>query len=238
MPSLISGRTLVTPGNQLSTSRNQFLGLNNAQPALGPSPTTSTGYTLITYNTGTVYSSSLGNLNFNLGVITPNLASLSTITLQVSTVTGNISLVGQYVSVTGSMTFTNTSSFINLGGRPSPRIPNYYEGVSPPTDTIFWDGDQWYDQVNDVLYEYILDDNGEKWVDITGPFFSTDVAQFGYVGSAGAGYIGSQGPQGPAGGYIPVVEDISDMLVVKEIKDYQALLVTKEVLDIQVVQVQ
>jgi len=203
MPGLISGRTLVNPTGTLSPTRYQFLNLANAQPALGPSPTTGTGYTLISYATGTVFSSSLGNLNFNYGVISPNTPSLSTITLQVSTITGNISLVTQLVSITGNLTFTNTvSSFINLGGRESVRIPNYYEGVTPPTNTTFWAGDHWYEPTNQVLYEYVLDDIGERWVDITGPFFSTDVAQFGYVGSIGGiGYSGSRGDKGDAGGY-------------------------------------
>ena len=113
MPNLISGRVLVAPSSRLSPTRNQFLDLSNAQPALGPTPTTSTGYTLVSSSSGTIYTSSLGNLEFSNGVITPNIASLSTITLQVNTLTGEIKLIGNQVNVLGSMTFTNTSSFIN-----------------------------------------------------------------------------------------------------------------------------
>ena len=126
MPNLISGRVLTTPLDRLSPTRYQFLDLSNAQPALGASPSTSTGFTLITTTTGTSYVSSLGNLDFNFGTITPNISSLNTITLSVSS-SGTIVLQGGSTVVTGNMTFTNTASTITLGGRSSERIPNYYK---------------------------------------------------------------------------------------------------------------
>ena len=50
-----------------------FITLEGAQPALGPSPTTSTGFTLITDEVGrTRYASSLGNLEFSTGTILAN----------------------------------------------------------------------------------------------------------------------------------------------------------------------
>ena len=159
MPNLTSGRILVTPASRLSPTRNQFLDLSNAQPNLGLSPTTSTGYTLVSSATGTIFTNSLGNLAFNTGVITPNISSLNTITLIVSTSSGTISLITNLVSITGSMTFTNTvSSFINIGGRPSYRIPNYYEGSLPgyyksnPPTTVFQNGDHWYNNTLSLIH--------------------------------------------------------------------------------------
>lgn len=47
------------------TSPSGFIGLYQAQAALGNTPTTSTGYTLITANSQTRYVSSLGNIEFS-----------------------------------------------------------------------------------------------------------------------------------------------------------------------------
>lgn len=58
MASLLSG------GSRNPSSLSGFIILGQAQAALGNTPTTSTGYTLITANSQTSYASSLGRLNF------------------------------------------------------------------------------------------------------------------------------------------------------------------------------
>jgi hypothetical protein len=58
MASLLSGKV------RNPTSPSGFIGLSQTQAALGNTPTTSTGYTLITANSQTTYQSSLGRIEF------------------------------------------------------------------------------------------------------------------------------------------------------------------------------
>ena len=68
MARLLSGSTLRRGGS------GEFLDLKGAMPQLPPTPTTSTGYTLVTNELlQTSYRSSLGNLEFNLGEVYSNL---------------------------------------------------------------------------------------------------------------------------------------------------------------------
>jgi hypothetical protein len=96
MPGLLSGSRLRTGGS------GQFISLPNAMPQLPTTPTTSTGYTLITSNTlVTTYASSLGNIQFANGQMYSNAT------------TTNLQLVGTgtlSVIVSGGTTATNTSS--------------------------------------------------------------------------------------------------------------------------------
>ena len=65
MPSLLSGSALRKGGS------NTFIKLSGAQPQLPPTPTTATGFTLVTNDVlVTTYSSSLGFLDFDNGIIT------------------------------------------------------------------------------------------------------------------------------------------------------------------------
>lgn len=193
MPSLISGRVQVTAPGQLTNSRFQYLNLTQAQPALGDTPTTSTGYTLVSTPNGIKYTNSLGNLVFSSGTITTNITN-GNISL-LTTGTAAIQLQSNLVNVSNSMAFNSSTSYISLGGRPSTRIPNYYEGIAPPTNIQLWEGDQWYDPIADVLYEYTLDNNGRSWVDITGPYFSAAA----FVPANGLSFTGSQGFTGSRG---------------------------------------
>jgi len=213
MPSLISGRVQVTSQANLQDSRFDFLNLTQAQPSLGKTPSTTTGFTLVSTPTGVVYANSLGNLVFSSGTVTSNIPN-GNITL-LTTGTATVRLQSNLVSVSNAMTFTSTTSYIALGGRNSVRIPNYYEGTNPPTNVRLWEGDQWYDPVADVLYEYNLNtsSNYSAWIDITGPFFSTAAynppgtesytGSQGYTGSRGylgsTGFTGSRGYTGSAG---------------------------------------
>lgn len=68
MASLLSGSKLRTGGS------GEFIKLQNAMPQLPQSPTTSTGYTVVTNEKlVTTYSSSLGNIEFNGGQIYSNI---------------------------------------------------------------------------------------------------------------------------------------------------------------------
>lgn len=91
MPGLISGSALRAGGS------GEFINLPNAQPQLPATPSTSTGFTLVTNALlQTAYRSSLGNLEFNLGEIYSNLPNQ------------NIRLIG-----------TGTSTVIVAGGIPN-----------------------------------------------------------------------------------------------------------------------
>jgi hypothetical protein len=104
MPGLISGGTLRSGGS------GEFLKLADAQPQLPPTPTTSTGYTLVTNSLlQTSYRSSLGNIEMHLGQMWSNLPDQ------------NIKLIGTGTStviVAGGVanTSTNTGALIVDGG--------------------------------------------------------------------------------------------------------------------------
>jgi hypothetical protein len=60
MPKLLSSQVLRTVGN------GQYITLAGAQPALGPTPSTTTGFTLVTDAIGnTSYSDRLGDITFS-----------------------------------------------------------------------------------------------------------------------------------------------------------------------------
>ena len=104
MPSLLSGSTLRKGGS------NTYINLSEAQPQLPATPTTSTGYTIVTSDKlVTTYRSSLGNLEFQLGEVYSNLPSQ------------NIKLIGTdstFVVVAGGVanTSTNTGALVVEGG--------------------------------------------------------------------------------------------------------------------------
>lgn len=95
MPSLLSGSTLRRGGS------GEFIDLKGAMPQLPTSPTTSTGYTVVTNSLlQTRYSSSLGNIEFNAGSLWSNLNQ-------------NIRLIGTdtlSIIVSGGTTATNTNT--------------------------------------------------------------------------------------------------------------------------------
>ena len=104
MAKLLSGSTLRSGGS------NTYINLAGAQPQLPPTPTTSTGYTVVTDSLlVTTYRSSLGNLEMNSGTIWSNIPN------------GNITLLGTgtgYVNVarnTISMS-TETGALVVAGG--------------------------------------------------------------------------------------------------------------------------
>jgi len=104
MPGLLSGSILRSGGS------GQFIKLQDAMPQLPASPSTSTGYTLITSDKLiTTYASSLGNVQFNVG------------TMYVNTTGTNLRLVGTgtlSVVVSGGSisTNTNTGALVVEGG--------------------------------------------------------------------------------------------------------------------------
>ena len=104
MTRLLSGSTLRKGGS------GEFINLQGAQPQLPPSPTTSTGYTLVTDDLlRTSYSSSLGNLEFTSGTIYSNITNQN-IVLQ-GTGTGIV-----VISSSTQSYGTNTGALVVNGG--------------------------------------------------------------------------------------------------------------------------
>lgn len=104
MPRLLSGSTLRKGGS------GEFLDLRSAQPQLPPTPTTSTGYTIVTDSLlRSSYSSSLGNLEFNSGTVYSNIPNRNIVLA--GTGTGVVVVSGGIVSAG-----TNTGALIVQGG--------------------------------------------------------------------------------------------------------------------------
>jgi hypothetical protein len=104
MPGLISGSTLRRGGS------GQFINLANAQPQLPPTPSTSTGFTLITSDTlVTTYASSLGNIQFSSSTAYSNVPGQS-LTL-IGTGTTSVIVAGGTAT-----TSTNTGALVVNGG--------------------------------------------------------------------------------------------------------------------------
>jgi hypothetical protein len=104
MPGLLSGSTLRRGGS------GQFIDLKGAQPQLPPSPSTSTGFTIVTSDKlVTTYSSSLGNLEFNTSTVWSN-QNKNIVLIATGT---NTSIVVQGSVATTS---TNTGALVVEGG--------------------------------------------------------------------------------------------------------------------------
>lgn len=103
MPKLLSSKTLRRGGS------GEFIDLKGAMPQLPPTPTTSTGYSLITNDTfQTVYTSSLGNIEFNSSTVYSNQSKDIRI---IATDTTRIVVAGSIAS-----TSTDTGSLVVEGG--------------------------------------------------------------------------------------------------------------------------
>lgn len=104
MPGLISGSVLRSGGS------GQYLKLPDAMPQLPASPSTSTGYTVITSDKlVTTYASSLGNLEFSSGTVYSNVLNQRLVLIG----TGTTSVTVQGGTVTTS---TNTGALVVEGG--------------------------------------------------------------------------------------------------------------------------
>lgn len=124
MPNLLSGRVLREGGS------GQFLGLPGAQPALGPTLNTATGFTLITTPTGiTTYSNTLGEIAFSESSIISYYPGRN-ISLETSG-TGSF-VVNAPAIFNDNVSFANTLSLANLEVTNQARIT----GNTPSNDYL------------------------------------------------------------------------------------------------------
>ena len=137
-----------------------------------------TGNTIVTLNTN-------GDL-----VIDPNGTGNVRIVADTS-ITGNVTTTG-FVSATGNVTGGNiitigkistsgnvygnailSDHYYYANGTPVPTGITYTAASSPPSNPNV--GDQWYDILNDVLYEFLNDGTSTYWVDSNSPAFAGGV---------------------------------------------------------------
>jgi hypothetical protein len=128
MPKLLSSGVLRYGGS------GQFISLPGAQPALGPSPTTGTGFTLVTDITGiTSYASSLGYLQFSSGTIYSYVPGQN-ITIA-TTGTGTFQVNAPTV-FNNDVLFNNTLTFVNLLATGLVRFPNTATSTGTTTGAL------------------------------------------------------------------------------------------------------
>ena len=98
--------------------------------------------------------------------------------------TGNVIVVantGAYItgamSASGNITGGNilSNNYYYANGTPVPPGIIYTANTSPPTTPAPKVTDQWYDTVNDVLYQYLDDGTSDYWIDTTSPAFAGGV---------------------------------------------------------------
>jgi len=89
---------------------------------------------------------------------------------------GNILTVGK-ISTSGNITGGNilSNNYYYANGTPVPPGIIYTANTAPPTSPAPKVTDQWYDTVNDVLYQYLDDGTSDYWVDTTSPAFAGGV---------------------------------------------------------------
>jgi len=152
MPKLLSSKTLRRGGS------GEFIDLKGAMPQLPPTPTTSTGYTIVTNDTfQTSYRSSLGNIEFSYGELYSNISSQD-IKL-IATNTTRIVVVGNVAN-----TSTNTGALVVEGGVGVSGSIHTGEDIVVNGLTI----GQGYEGVNNIVIkgvaspEILGDDNGQN----------------------------------------------------------------------------
>jgi hypothetical protein len=149
----------------------------------------------ITVSAGTQITN--GNSNVSVGAngnITVGVTGVSNVAVFTPTgldITGNVATTG-FVSATGNVTGGNiitvgkistsgnvygnailSDHYYYANGTPVPTGITYTAASSPPSSPTV--GDQWYDILNDVLYEFLNDGTSTYWVDSNSPAFAGGV---------------------------------------------------------------
>ncbi len=82
--------------------------------------------------------------------------------------TSNVVVVGNtLVTITGNLSVTGSFS------KDSKNVTTYVSSTTTPTNPTV--GDQWYDQTNDITYQYIYDGVSYYWVDISSGYIDSNV---------------------------------------------------------------
>ena len=180
-----------------------FLGNAGTQANLGAFQTyTNTSFATLDANVGTLFLGNAGT-NANLGAfqtyanVTFTTYSNANVAAYLPIYTGNITAGN--VDVTGNVSASkfyttngiywsgNGASYSTGGGSGI----TYTASTTPPVGPVV--GDQWYDTVDGILYEYMDDGDTNQWVDIISPTFSgaSPVAFTSNITVAGNIFIGN-----------------------------------------------
>jgi cytoskeletal protein CcmA (bactofilin family) len=89
-----------------------------------------------------------------------------------STLTSNLSIISNLFVQSGLYWAGNGASIPSTGSGSGGN--NYTTSATPPTSPTPVPGDQWYDTVYDILYEYVNDGTTSYWVDVQSPTTFTD----------------------------------------------------------------
>ena len=147
MPKLLSGQILRDGGS------GQFITLPGAQPALGPSPSTGTGFTLITDAAGvTSYSNILGNIVFSNGTLTNYVTNQDFQVGTSGTGTFKIHAPTQFLN---SVLFANSLTFVDLLASGLVRFNSGVNSTASNNGTLVVDGGVGI--TKDVFIDGILD---------------------------------------------------------------------------------
>ena len=137
-----------------------------------------TGNTIATLNTnGDIVFDPNGSGNVRIlanTAITGNVTATGFISATGNVTGGNIITVGK-ISTSGNV-YGNailSDHYYYANGVPVPTGITYTAASSPPSSPNV--GDQWYDIINDVLYEFLNDGTSTYWVDSNSPAFAGGV---------------------------------------------------------------
>lgn len=170
MTKLISGKVKKTPSANVSSTRYQFLKLEEAEPDLGLP--TSNGQALLGLVNGTRY---WGNVSVSggLGSETANVANSLVVNANVVLNTmsaNNIVLPG----FDGSNTLPRYNGNIGqiivaTGGTGAVWANKFTHGPLPPEYSYY--GDMWYDTTDFKVYMWVTDGVSDYWFDFLPPTF-------------------------------------------------------------------
>ena len=96
-----------------------------------------------------------------------------------STTSGAVQITGG-LGVQGNIYGGNVISSANTILRNGRNVPTFVSSATMPTSPLL--GDEWYDQANDRIYQYIYDGSNYNWIDVSGGYIAANVqAQGGTI---------------------------------------------------------
>ena len=100
------------------------------------------------------------------------LTYFSNATPATSTTTGAVQITGG-LGVQGNIFGGNIISSANTILRNGRNVPTFVSSASMPSTPLL--GDEWYDQGNDRIYQYIFDGTNYNWIDVSGGYIAANV---------------------------------------------------------------
>jgi hypothetical protein len=100
------------------------------------------------------------------------LTYFSNTTSSISTTTGAVQITGG-LGVQGNIYGGNIISSANTILRNGRNVPTFVSSATMPSSPLL--GDEWYDQANDRIYQYIFDGINYNWIDVSGGYIAANV---------------------------------------------------------------